>query len=108
MIGCSLPSVSSSSATPLSALLNTISLKWFSMNDQEFKVFYPQSIKISKLSGSCININDPYANILMSRTNEAKQIEQNQTCRCKCRLDASVYNNNNVGMMINAGVNTKN
>ena len=90
MIGCGLPSVSSSSATPLSVLLNTISLKWFSMNDQEFKVFYPDSIKTSKLSSSCVNINDPCAKMFvpdivknlkvkvfnrMSRTNEAKQIE---------------------------------
>ena len=60
------------------------------MNDQEFKVFYPDSIKTSKLSGSCVNINDPCAKMCvpdivknlkvkvfnrMSRTNEAKQIE---------------------------------
>ena len=50
-------------------------------------MFYPFSIKISKCSGSCNNINDPYARIsvpdtiknlnvkvfnLMSRTNETK------------------------------------
>ena len=50
-------------------------------------VFYPFSIKTSKCSGSCNNINDPYAKIcvpnvikdlnvklfnLMSRTNENK------------------------------------
>ena len=50
-------------------------------------VFYPFSIKISKCSGSCNNINDPYAKIcvhdvvkdlnvkvfdLMSRTNETR------------------------------------
>ena len=76
------------SATPLSCI---------SMNNQECKVrpeiinvnsnepiFYPFSIKTSKCSGSCNNINDPYAKIcvpdvvkdlnvkvfnLMSRTN---------------------------------------
>ena len=52
-------------------------------------VFYPFSIKISKCSGSCNNINDPYAKIwvpdvikdlnvkvfnLMSGTNETRQI----------------------------------
>ena len=60
------------------------------MNNQERKVrpeiiningnepvFYPFSIKTSKLCGSCNNINDPYA----------------KTCKCKCRLDASVCNN---------------
>ena len=29
----------------------------------------------------------------MSRTNEARQIEWYKTCKCKCRLDASVCNN---------------
>ena len=29
----------------------------------------------------------------MSRTNEARDIEWHKTCKCKCRLDASVRNN---------------
>ena len=50
------------------------SLKCISMNNQECKVrpqivnvnsdepiFYPFSIKTSKCSGSCNNVNDPYA-----------------------------------------------
>ena len=71
-------------------------------------VFYPFSIKTSKCSGSCNNINDPYAKIcvpdavkdlnvkvfnLMSRTNETRHIKWHKTCKCKCRLDASVSNN---------------
>ena len=71
-------------------------------------VFYPFSIKTSKCSGSCNNINDPYAKIcvpdivkdlnikvfnLMLRTNETRHIKWHETCRCKCRLDASVCNN---------------
>ena len=49
-----------------------------SMNDQECKVrpeiininsnepsFYPFSVKISKCSGSCNNINDPYAKLFV-------------------------------------------
>ena len=52
------------------------SLKFISMNNQERKarpkiidvnnnepVFYPYSIKINKCSGSCNNINDPYAKL---------------------------------------------
>ena len=52
------------------------SLKCVSINNQECKVrpeiininsnessFYPYSVKISKCSGSCDNINDPYANL---------------------------------------------
>ena len=71
-------------------------------------VFYPFSIKTSKFSGSCNNINDPYAKIcvpdvlkhlnikvfnLMPITNETRHIKWHETCKCKCRLDASVCNN---------------
>ena len=73
------------------------------MNNQEFKIrpeiininsnetlFYPYIVKINKCSGSCNNINDPYAKLcvldiikninikvfnLMSRTNETKYIK---------------------------------
>ena len=30
---------------------------------------------------------------LMSRTNETSYIEWHETCKCRCRLDASVFNN---------------
>ena len=71
-------------------------------------VFYPFNIKTSKCSGNCNNINDPYAKIcvpdsvkdlnvkkfnLMSRTNETRHIKWYETCKRKCRLDASVCNN---------------
>ena len=29
----------------------------------------------------------------MSRTNETRYIKLHETCKCKCWLDASVYNN---------------
>ena len=89
------------------------------MNNQECKtrpqvvngdepVFFPFSIKTSKFSGSCHNINHPYPKMcvpdivknlnvkvfnLMSRTNEARHIKWHETCKYKCRLDASVCNN---------------
>ena len=92
------------------------------MNNQECKVrpeiidvnsnkpvFYSFNIKTSKCSGSCNNINNPQANIcipdvikdvinvkvfnLISRTNETRHIKWHETCKCKCRLDASVCNN---------------
>ena len=71
-------------------------------------VFYPFRIKTSKCGGSCNNINDPYAKMcvpdvvknlnvkvfnLMSRTNETRHIEWHETCKCKCKLDASSCNN---------------
>ena len=101
--------------------LSTNQLSCISMNNQECKVrpeiinvnsdepvFYPFSIKTSKCSGSCNNINDPYAKMcvpdaikninvkvfnLMSRTNETRHIKWHETCKCKRRLDANVYNN---------------
>ena len=105
----------------LSSLVSTTSLNCVSMKNQECKVrpeiinvnsnepvFYPFSIKTSKCSGSCNNINDPYAKMcaqdvikdlnvkvfnLMSRTKETRHIKWHGTCKCKCRLDASVCNN---------------
>ena len=71
-------------------------------------IFYPFSIKTSKYSGNYNNINDPYARIcapdvmkdlnvivfnLMLRTNKTRHIKWHETCKCKCRLDGTVYNN---------------
>ena len=89
--------------TILSNFTNTNFLSCISMNNQACKarpeivnvnsnnpIFYPFSIKISKCSGNCNNINDPYARIcvpdivkhlnvkvfnLMSRTNGTRCIE---------------------------------
>ena len=91
--------------TVLSSFTSVNSLSCISMNNQEWKVrpkivnvnsdgpvFFPFSIKTSKCSGSCNNINDSYANIcvpdvvknlnvkvfnLMSRTNEIRHIKWN-------------------------------
>ena len=63
--------------------------KIFNVNSDK-PVFYPFSFKTSKRSGSCNNINDPYAELcvsdvvkninikvfnLMSRTNETRHIK---------------------------------
>ena len=71
-------------------------------------IFYPFSIKTNKCRGSCNNIHDPYSEIfvpdvikkinvkvfnLMLRTNKTRHIEWHETCKCKFRLDAIVYNN---------------
>ena len=71
-------------------------------------VFLSFSIKTSKWSGSCNNINNPYAKLcipdvvenlnvkvfnLISRTNETRLTEWHETCKCKCRLDDSDFNN---------------
>ena len=105
------------------------------MNNQECKVrseiinvnsnepyFYPFSIKTSRCSGSCNNINDPYAKLcvpdvvknlnikvfnLMSWTNETRHIKWHETCKGKCRLQVFVTIND-AGMEINVDVNVKN
>ena len=90
-------------------LLSVNPLKCISMSNQEFKV-RPEIVNVNsdKYSGSCNNINDPYAKLfvldvvkninlkvfnLMSRTKETRHIEWHEMCKCKCRLDASVCNN---------------
>ena len=101
--------------------LNVNSLERVSMNNQECKtqtklininnnepVFYPLSIKLNKCSGSCNNINDPYAKLcvpdvvkniivkvfnLILFTNQTKHIEWQEICKWKCRLDQSVCKN---------------
>ena len=102
-------------------LLNTIPLTCISMRNQECRIrpqvvninsesliFSPFSIEKGKCSGSCNNINNAYTKLcvpdvvknlsvtmfnLMSRTNETRQIEWHETCKCKCRLDGRVCNN---------------
>ena len=74
-------------------------------NETAFNYF---SIKINKCSGSCNNINDPYAKLcvsyvfkninirvfnLTSWSNQTRHTEWHVTCKCKCRLDISVCNN---------------
>ena len=76
--------------------------------NSEKPVLFPFSIKISKCSGSCDNINNSHVKLyvpdvvknlnvrafnLMSTTNETRHIEWHETCKCKCKLDASVCNN---------------
>ena len=107
--------------TILSNLTHATSLSCISMNNQPCKarpevvnvnnnnpIFYPFSIKTSKSSGNCNNVNDPYSkncvpdiiknvNIklfnLMSRTNETRHREWHKTCKCECKLDGIVCNN---------------
>ena len=86
-------------------------------------VFFPFSIETSKCSGSCNNINYPYAKIcvpdvvknlnvkvfnLMSRTNETRHIEWHETCKCECKFGANIGNNKQHWNKKNAGVNAKN
>ena len=103
------------------SFFNCNALKCVPMNNQECKVrpeiininsnealFYPFSVKISKCSGICNNINDSYAKLcvpnvsknmnvkafnLISRTNETRYIKWHETCKCRCIPDASICTN---------------
>ena len=70
--------------------------------------FFSFSIKTSKCSGSCNNINNPLAKLcvpdvvknlnvkvfnLVSGTNETRCIEWHETCKCKCKFEYSICNN---------------
>ena len=107
--------------TILSNFTNADLLSFISVNNQECKtrlqainvnsnnpVFYHFSVKTSKCSGNCNNINDPCVKTwapdiiknlnvkvfnLFSRTNETKHIKWHETCKCKCRLDAIFCSN---------------
>ena len=120
----------------LSTLTSINSLSFISMNNQENKVrpqivnvdgddsvFFPFSIKTSRCSGSCNNINNPWAKLgvhdvvknlnvkvfnLVSGTNETRRIEWYECVSVNADLTVMFVIKNNVGMMINAGVNAKN
>ena len=107
--------------TILSSFASVNSLSCISTNNQGCKtrpqvvnvngdelVFFPFSIKTSKCSGSCNNINHLYAKIcipnvvknlnvkvfnLMSRTDETRHIEWHETCKCVRQFGANLCNN---------------
>ena len=105
-----LPSLVSTTPSSCISMINQackVRPEIINLNSNE-PVFYPFNTKTSKYSGSCNNINDPYAKIcvpdivkdlnvkvfnLMSRTNETRDIKWHETCKYKYRLDASVFNN---------------
>ena len=95
-------------------------MKCVSMNYQECKIrpkiiningnvpsFYPYSILVNKCRDSYNDIINPYAKLclpdvgkkinikvfnLISTINELRHIEEHETCKCKCKLNASVCN----------------
>ena len=114
----------------LSGFGNANSLSCISMNNQECKTrpqvinvngdepeFFPFGIKTSQCSGSCNNINYPYAKScvpdvlknlnakafnLMSRTNEARHIEWLERVTVSVNLGLIFVIIENVGIKINA------
>ena len=102
----------------LSTLKSLNLMSFISINNQKYKVrpqivnvngdnpaFFPYSVKASKCSGSCNNINNPLAKLcvpdvvknlnvkvfnLVSGTNETRCLEWHEMCKCKCRFEHSV------------------
>ena len=81
--------------------------KIIDVNNNEPVFYLPYSIKVNKCSRNCNNINDPYSKLcipdivkninvkvfnLMSRIDETRHIIWHGTCKCICRLSASVCN----------------
>ena len=113
-------------------VLSVNSLECISIKNQECKVrekvinvntnnpvFYPFNVKVNKCSGNWNNISDPYARLcvpdvvkninlkvfnLMSWSNQRKQIKWDKNCKCKCRLNSIICNNNQKGNKVNADV----
>ena len=105
----------------LSTLTGENLLSCISINNQECKVrsqivnvngtdpvFFPLSIKTSKCSSNCNNINNPCTKLcvpdvvknlnvkvfnLVSVTNETRRIKWHEMCKCKCRFSSSVCYN---------------
>ena len=63
---------------------------------------------LKQVNAVVVVINDPYAKLcvpevvkninielfnLISRTNKTRHVKWHESCKCKCRLDASVCNN---------------
>ena len=86
-------------------------------------VFYPFSIKTSKCSGNCNDINDPYAKIcfpdvvrdlnvkvfnILSRTNETRHIKSQKRIGVYVDQIQLFVIIKNVRIMINADMNAKN
>ena len=111
----------------LSILTGINSLSCISMSNQECKVrtqivnvnneeplFFPFSIKASKCSGSCNNINNPYAKLCVPEVVKNLNVKVfNLMSRInKTRHKMAIINNlviiNNVWMVVNAGMNAKN
>ena len=106
--GCNLSSVNSLKCVSMNQCKECkVRPEIVSVNSDE-PVFFPFSVKTSKCSGSCNNINNLCAKLrlpdvvknlnvkvfnLISRTNETRHMEWHETCKYKCRLDASVCNN---------------
>ena len=91
--GCNISNVNPLNAVPLNAVpLNAISLKCVWINNQECKI-RPEIININSNESLFYSYSNVKVFNLMKRTIERRHIKWHETCKCKCRLEASVCNN---------------
>ena len=105
-ISCNLWSVNSLECVSISNQKCKVRSEIADVNSNK-PIFYLFSIKTSKCSGSCNNINNPYVKLcvpdvvknlntkifnLLPSTDKMRHIKWHESCKCKCRIDASVCN----------------
>ena len=74
-------------------------------------LFYPYNVFVNKCSGSCDTINNPMAKLcvpnvikrvnmqvynFLMRLNETRNVLLHESCKCICKLNSSVCNNNQI------------
>ena len=78
-------------------------------------LFYPYNVLVNKCSGSCNTLDNPMSKIyvpkiikgvnmqvynFLMRLNETRNVLWNESCKCVCKLNSSVWNISKFGMMI--------
>ena len=71
-------------------------------------LFYPYNVLVNKCSGSCNTLDDPMARIcvpkiiknvnmkvynFLMRLNETRNVLWHESCKCVCKLNSSICNN---------------
>ena len=74
-------------------------------------LFHPYNVLVNKYSGSCDTINNPMAKLCVSGIvkrvnmqvynflmwlNETRSVLWRESCKCECKLNSSVCNNNQI------------
>ena len=78
-------------------------------------LFYPYNVLVNKCSGSCNMLDDPMARLcvpniikkvnikvynFLIRLNETRNVLWHKSCKCVCKLNSSLCNNKQFGIVI--------
>ena len=78
-------------------------------------LFYPYNVRVNKCSGSCNTLDNPMTKLcvpnvikrvnmqvynFLMRLNETRNVLWHESCKYVCKLNSSVCNNKQIGMMI--------